>query len=126
MTAPAARFLGFALDRQPFRLDLAAVDAVTRGLPVTPLAGAPAALAGLVSHHGRVLPLVDLRRRLGLAPGRAAGERMQVIVVPAGGAACLDVADYVDLPDAGSGELLDLISLLELDEGSGGRTGGAP
>ena len=40
----------------------------------TPVPGAPAHVAGIVQVRGRVLPVVDLRIRFGLAPAEASAE----------------------------------------------------
>lgn len=46
----------------------------------TPVPGVPDWVAGLVQIRGRVVPVVDLRRRLGLAPApRALGARVIVL-----------------------------------------------
>lgn len=52
---------------QSFALHLDAVDRVVRMVEVTPLPGAPEAVEGVVDVHGEVLPVVSIRRRLGLA-----------------------------------------------------------
>lgn len=42
------------------------VERVVRACSVVPLAGAPAFVEGAINLHGEVVPVVDLRRRLGL------------------------------------------------------------
>lgn len=52
---------------QSFALHLAAVDRVVRMVEITPLPGAPEAVEGVVDVHGEIVPVVSIRRRLGLA-----------------------------------------------------------
>lgn len=52
---------------QSFALHLEAVDRVVRMVEVTLLPGAPEAVEGVVDVHGEVIPVVSIRRRLGLA-----------------------------------------------------------
>jgi purine-binding chemotaxis protein CheW len=56
----------FRLGSQRYALPLAAVDRIIRAVEVTPLPGAPDAVLGLIDLQGRVLPVIDLRRRFGL------------------------------------------------------------
>ncbi|MEW6756056.1 MAG: chemotaxis protein CheW [Candidatus Latescibacterota bacterium] len=66
----AAGFLVVVLDGWQVAIPLSAVERVARAVAVTPLAGAPEAVSGLVNVAGRILPVVPLRRRFGL-PERA-------------------------------------------------------
>lgn len=52
-----------------FALPVGEVEAVHRAVAVAPLPGAPANVIGAVDVHGTIVPVLDLRRRLGL--GRA-------------------------------------------------------
>ena len=78
----------------------ASVREVLRWRAPTPVPGAPPVLPGIISQHGVVLPVVDLRLALGLSavfPGRAA--RLVILQHEAG-----DLALFVDA-------VLDLVSL---------------
>ena len=57
----------FRLEHRRYALPLPAVERVVRAVEITPLPGAPAVVMGVVSVEGRVLPVLDTRRRLGLA-----------------------------------------------------------
>lgn len=63
----AAQLLVFRLDEQRFALPLASVARVVRAVAVTPLPGAPAIVHGVIDIQGRVVPVVNLRRRLHIA-----------------------------------------------------------
>lgn len=58
----------FVVERQRYALR---VDAAERVLPmaaVSPLPGSPAVALGAINLHGTVVPVLDIRRRLGLPP----------------------------------------------------------
>ena len=64
-----ARLVVFRLDERRYALPLAAVERVVRAAEVTPLPGAPAIVLGGINIHGRVLPVLNVRRRF-LMPDR--------------------------------------------------------
>jgi purine-binding chemotaxis protein CheW len=56
----------FALEGQRYGLPLETVERVLPMVAVSPLAKAPAIALGVINVHGRIIPVVDIRRRLGL------------------------------------------------------------
>jgi purine-binding chemotaxis protein CheW len=58
--------VAFVLDGQRFGLPLSRVRRVIPSVSITPLPGAPAIVAGAINLRGQVIPVIDLRRRLGL------------------------------------------------------------
>ncbi len=62
------QLLEFALDDQRYGLPLAAVERVVRMVAITPLPQAPPIVLGIINVHGRVIPVVDIRRRFRLPP----------------------------------------------------------
>lgn len=52
-------------------VDVLSIAEIVNPLPVTPVPGGPALVEGLVELRGRFLPVIDLRRRLGLPVGPA-------------------------------------------------------
>lgn len=75
------RFLIIRLGDETYGLPIAAVDEVVR-LPetLTRLPKAPAYVQGVMSLRGKVIPVIDQRRRFSVA-GEAAGEARRVVVV---------------------------------------------
>ena len=61
------RWVLMTVDGQTYALLLAAVDRVLRMVEVTPLPGAPDVVEGVIDIQGEVVPVVSIRRRLGLA-----------------------------------------------------------
>ncbi len=59
-------YLVFELDDLRLALSLPAVDKVTHMVHVTPLPGAPDIVPGIVNLRGRVIPVINMRRRLNL------------------------------------------------------------
>ena len=65
------QLVAFTLNRQPYALCLASVRQVLRMVEITPLPKAPAIVLGVVSLHGLVVPVLSIRRRLGLTEREA-------------------------------------------------------
>ncbi|MCL5288076.1 MAG: chemotaxis protein CheW [Acidobacteria bacterium] len=68
MESEIHRLVVFLLDAQRYALRLSAVERIVRAVEVTPLPKAPEIVLGVVNYHGRVLPVVDVRRRFRLPP----------------------------------------------------------
>ncbi len=60
------QLLELALDDQRYALHLSAVERIVRVVAITPLPQAPSVVLGIINVHGRVVPVIDLRRRLQL------------------------------------------------------------
>ncbi len=84
MATPASpiRLLLLTVDGQTYALHLAAVDRILRMVEVTPLPGAPDAVEGVINIQGEVVPVVSIRRRLGVAE-RAVGTGDSLVVARA-------------------------------------------
>jgi purine-binding chemotaxis protein CheW len=62
------QLLVWTLDQQQYALALATVDRVVRAVAVTALPGAPDIVSGMINVHGTIIPVVNMRHRLGLPP----------------------------------------------------------
>lgn len=105
MSAAAAqiglsRWLCFMLDDRRFALALDAVIRVVRAAEVTPLPLAPAAVIGALDVSGHILPVYDLRRRLGLPEHRLGLDDQFVIARTARRSVALVVDRTLGLIDA--------------------------
>lgn len=60
------RYLVVALDDLRLALELCTVDIVTHMVHVTPLPNAPGIVLGVVNLRGRVIPVINIRRRFNL------------------------------------------------------------
>lgn len=79
MPQPAA-YLLLSLDEQRYALPIANVERVVRAVAVTPLPDAPATVSGVVNVAGRILPVIDLRKKFGLPAQPLSPESRFVIV----------------------------------------------
>jgi len=59
-------FLLFSVEEGRFAMDVAAVERIVRAVEVTPLSDAPDFVRGLINVSGGIIPVIDMRRRLGL------------------------------------------------------------
>jgi purine-binding chemotaxis protein CheW len=59
-------FLVFAVEGQKYALPLETVARIVRAVEITSLPKAPPIVIGIVNFRGRVVPVVNLRRRFGL------------------------------------------------------------
>jgi purine-binding chemotaxis protein CheW len=68
---PLRTLVIFILDGRRYALPLAAVERVVRIVDVTPLPQAPGIITGVINIQGHVVPVVNIRQRLGLPEGAA-------------------------------------------------------
>ncbi len=98
--------VAFTLDEHRYALPLAAVERVVRAVEVTRVPDSPQVL-GIVNMHGEIVPVVDLRRRFGLAE-RAMTPSDQFIVTRGVRRRVAVLADTVtDVIDCGDDDLLE-------------------
>jgi purine-binding chemotaxis protein CheW len=64
---PLSPLVVFTLDEQHYALHLAAVERAIRMVEITPLPKAPEIVLGVINVQGRIIPVVNLRKRFGLA-----------------------------------------------------------
>jgi chemotaxis signal transduction protein len=64
--------VAFRLGQQTYALPIAQVAQIVEMVAITPVPGATDAVEGVINYHGQTVPVVDMRRRLGLprAPTR--------------------------------------------------------
>jgi purine-binding chemotaxis protein CheW len=74
----------FTLDAQHYALPLTSVQRVVRMVEVTPLPKAPEIVLGVIDLQGNILPVMSMRRRLGLSePEISLSDRLIVANVAA-------------------------------------------
>ena len=64
------RLLAFLLGEQRYALHLSAVERVIPTVETTPLPEGPEVLWGVVNLRGRIVPVMDIRRRFRLPQGQ--------------------------------------------------------
>ena len=66
MTAIAQQLVTFRLGDDLFAADIYSVERVLRYQPPTPIPNVPEWVDGVIEYRGRIIPVIDLRRRFGL------------------------------------------------------------
>jgi purine-binding chemotaxis protein CheW len=62
------KLITFTLDEQRYALRLSVVERIVRMVEISPLPKAPDGVLGVIDLQGRIVPVLDLRRRFGLSP----------------------------------------------------------
>lgn len=94
MNSPA-RLVVFRVEDGRFAVRLEEVERVVAAVELAPLPDAPRLVLGVFNLQGRVIPALDLRRRLG-RPEREPGVSDQFLVVRAAGRSLALVTDRVE------------------------------
>jgi purine-binding chemotaxis protein CheW len=86
--------VAFTLDDQQYGLNLSFVERIVRAVEITPLPDAPSEILGVIDVEGRIMPVVNTRKWLGL-PERDIGLQDVFVIVSANGHSAALVADEV-------------------------------
>jgi purine-binding chemotaxis protein CheW len=89
--------VGFTIGDLSYAVEIARVREIVRPLPVVALPHAPAAIVGVADHRGEVVPVLDVRRRLGLPPVQATRRTKWILVNLARRSAALVVDAVTDV-----------------------------
>jgi purine-binding chemotaxis protein CheW len=84
--------VGFVVGETHYAVDILRVREIVNPLSLVSVPHCPAFVVGVADHRGQTIPLVDLHRRFGLAPGEVT-RRTKWIIADLGG---LDVGLWVD------------------------------
>jgi purine-binding chemotaxis protein CheW len=76
---PANQLVVFSLDEHYYALDLSAVERTERMVEVTPLPQAPEIVVGVINVRGRIIPVLNIRKRFRL-PERPAALADQILM----------------------------------------------
>ncbi|HYD68930.1 chemotaxis protein CheW [Azospirillum sp.] len=83
------QYVTLGVGHEVFALPVEVVQEILDPRPIAHLPQAPAHLLGMIDVRGRGVPVIDLRRKLGLAPAEAGasgdGTRILVLEVPVAG-----------------------------------------
>jgi purine-binding chemotaxis protein CheW len=82
-TALLLHLVTFQLGREEYGVEIASVQEIIRATDITPVPGAPSHVRGVINLRGKIIPVVDLRRRFALTSVEA-GEDQRIIVVELG------------------------------------------
>ena len=74
----------FDLAREHYGVDISAVEGIIKMQAITTVPRAPAFVEGVINLRGKILPVIDLRRRFGLPQEEATKDtRIVVVEIPA-------------------------------------------
>jgi len=62
----SVQYVVFHLDEQQYALKLSTVERVVHAIEVTPLPEAPDIVLGIINIHGKIIPVVNIRKRFHL------------------------------------------------------------
>ncbi len=119
MTRGRQRFL-FTIEGRRYALGLEAVERVVQAVAVTPLSDGPEVVLGVINLQGRIVPVLDIRRRLGL-PAREISLDDHLVIAHADSHAVAFFADsvegVVDEPEGAVTDGNDIVPGLEFVQG---------
>ena len=79
------KLVGFQIGHQRFVLNIRELREIIRMQPITPIPKAPAFLEGIIDLRGKVIPVVDLRKRFNVPPPEDhKAERIMIAKHPTG------------------------------------------
>ncbi len=79
MAAQVHKFLSFALEKQTFAVPITSVREINQMTEITPIPKTPSFVKGVINLRGKIVPVVDLKTKLGMTASEAS--RMTCIVV---------------------------------------------
>lgn len=76
----AGKFLSFQLSKEEYGIAILKVREIIGMVDVTPLPRTPDFVRGVVNLRGRIIPVIDLRRKFGMQPAEFTNETCIVVV----------------------------------------------
>jgi purine-binding chemotaxis protein CheW len=74
------QFVGFRLDNEDYAIAITKIQEIILMKPITRIPQVPDYIEGLINLRGSVIPIVNLRKRFGLAPHAADDETRTIVV----------------------------------------------
>lgn len=88
------QLVSFNIGEEEFGVDILQVQEIIRMLEVTRVPNAPEYIDGVINLRGKVIPIIDLRRRFGM-PRKGHDKNTRIVVVELGGQVVGFVVDAV-------------------------------
>jgi purine-binding chemotaxis protein CheW len=105
----AGEYLAFRLGGERFALPILTVQEIIGRLPITPVPGAASAMRGVINLRGKVIPVMDLRARLGMSPLEEKAHTViivvQAVIAGAGVTVGLQVDEALEVATFGAGQV---------------------
>ncbi len=77
------QLVSFEIGVEEYAIPILAVQEINRMMPITRVPNSPPSVEGVINLRGRIIPVIDLRKRFGQKPGSDAGDA-RIIVVEVG------------------------------------------
>lgn len=117
----------FRLGNEEYGVDIARIQEVNRMVRITAMPNAPDYIEGIMNLRGRVMPVINLRKKFGM-PLPEDGDDMRIIVVDAGTTVGLLVdsvsevlritSDLIEAPpDVGQGDSSYVVGIVKHEKG---------
>lgn len=90
------KYLTFQLETEEYGVEVLQVREIIGYVPVTPVPRTPAHIRGVLNRRGQVVPVVDLRTRLGLPTAEPDNETCIVVTELSHGDKCITTGMLVD------------------------------
>jgi len=74
------QLVSFVIENEEFGIDILNVQEIIRPVAITRVPNAPIFVEGVINLRGRIIPVIDLRKRFGLAP-REQDKDTRIVVV---------------------------------------------
>lgn len=84
----------FTLGQESYGVEITTVREIITMQKITPIPEAPSFVEGMINLRGRVVPVIDLKKRLGL-PAAKAGQETRIMVVDMGSTTIGCIVDVV-------------------------------
>ena len=81
--ADILQLVSFEIGVEEYAIPILAVQEINRLMPITPVPHSPAAVEGVINLRGRIIPVVDMRKRFNLPKAQDTGDA-RIIVVEVG------------------------------------------
>ena len=76
------QLVSFEIGTEEYAIPILAVQEINRMMPITRVPNSPPSVEGVINLRGRIIPVIDLRKRFGITPTtEAADERIIVVEV---------------------------------------------
>ncbi len=80
VTEDLLQLVSFVIENEEFGIDILRVQEIIRPVEITRVPNSPSFVEGVINLRGRIVPVVDLRKRFGL-PEREQDQHTRIIVV---------------------------------------------
>ena len=88
------RIVVFTLDEEKYALPLSSVNRVIHRVDIRKLPGAPGTVSGIINFHGQIIPVFDIRKKMGI-PEKETDINDRIIISDTGKRKAALIADTV-------------------------------